>query len=262
MIGYILYFLISVAATLAGSMTGMGGGVIIKPMLDIINEFDVATIGVLSSMTVLSMTLVSVWTQVRQGVVFNLDITIPLAIGSVLGGSIGQYLLVELISVLNNNRLVLLVQNAILGTLVIGVFFYMLNRSKISTLEIKSIVLVVTTGIFLGAVSAFLGIGGGPLNVSLLIILFSLDIKTATICSVIIIMFAQLSNLFQVAANTGFRVYDLSMLLPMIIGATIGGFIGSWLNKRLSEKTIGICFNGVQVLVFVFCIYNIITNLE
>lgn len=57
---YVLYFLIAIGATTVGSLTGMGGGVIIKPLMDVLHGFDVQTIGVLSSLTVFSMSVVSI----------------------------------------------------------------------------------------------------------------------------------------------------------------------------------------------------------
>lgn len=56
-----VYFLIALLATTAGAMTGMGGGVIIKPLLDLLGDYDAATIGVLSALTVFVMSLVSQW---------------------------------------------------------------------------------------------------------------------------------------------------------------------------------------------------------
>ena len=49
---YIIYFLLSLVATTIGSLTGMGGGVIIKPLMDVLGDYDVQTIGVVSSITV------------------------------------------------------------------------------------------------------------------------------------------------------------------------------------------------------------------
>lgn len=60
---YVLYFLIAIGATTVGSLTGMGGGVIIKPLMDVLHGFDVQTIGVLSSLTVFSMSVVSIGKQ-------------------------------------------------------------------------------------------------------------------------------------------------------------------------------------------------------
>ena len=261
MILYIIYFIIAIASTTVGAITGMGGGVIMKPVLDMMKGFDVATISLLSSISVLAMAIVSVLKQIQQKVKIRYNIAIPLALGSVAGGIVGQAMLTAIIEWLDANSKVTAVQNSALAILIIAVFLYMLNKSKIRTLGIVNIFVVVIVGIFLGIISSFLGIGGGPINVALLILIFSFDIKTATICSIITILFAQISKLFSVALSGNHEIYDLSMLPPMLIGAVSGGFIGSWLNKKLTEKTVEICFNGVQIFVFVICIYNIIVNL-
>ena len=51
----LLYFLIALGATTVGALTGMGGGVIIKPLCDVIGTYDAQTIGVLACITVFSM---------------------------------------------------------------------------------------------------------------------------------------------------------------------------------------------------------------
>ncbi len=48
----IVYFLIILFATIVGAGAGMGGGVIIKPTLDLISDYNVVTISFLSSVTV------------------------------------------------------------------------------------------------------------------------------------------------------------------------------------------------------------------
>ena len=63
-----IYFLVALFATSLGSISGMGGGVIIKPFLDAFGQFDAATIGVLSSVTVLTMALVAVGKQFLHNV--------------------------------------------------------------------------------------------------------------------------------------------------------------------------------------------------
>lgn len=94
-----------------------------------------------------------------------------------------------------------------------------------------------------------MGIGGGPINVALLIFVFSFPIKTAAFYSIITILFAQLSKLISIVMGVGFFSFNLSMLPPLIIGAILGGFIGAKLNKMLSEKTLICAFNVVQVMV-------------
>ena len=83
---YILYFLIAIGATTVGSLTGRGGGVIIKPLMDVLHHFDVETIGVLSSITVFSMSVISIGKQILAKAEIPYKIAVPLALGSVLGG--------------------------------------------------------------------------------------------------------------------------------------------------------------------------------
>ena len=112
-----------------------------------------------------------------------------------------------------------------------------------------------------GNVLSFLGIGGEPINVALIIFLFSYTTKTATVCSLVTILFAQISKLAMIAAGAGFEAYDLSIAPVMIVGAIAGGFLGASLNKQFSEKSVERAFNGVQILVLAITVYNIVYNL-
>ena len=58
-----LVFLIAFGASLIGGICGIGGGVIIKPLLDMMGVADVAMVSFLSSCTVLSMALYNVTTS-------------------------------------------------------------------------------------------------------------------------------------------------------------------------------------------------------
>ena len=82
-------FLICLIATTAGGISGVGGGVIIKPLMDVLHGFDVQTIGVLSSLTVFSMSVVSIGKQMLARTKIPFGTAIPLALGSVAGGLLG-----------------------------------------------------------------------------------------------------------------------------------------------------------------------------
>lgn len=56
----ILFFCVSFFASIAGAICGIGGGVIIKPVLDMLGLASVATISFLSGCTVLSMSCYTV----------------------------------------------------------------------------------------------------------------------------------------------------------------------------------------------------------
>ncbi|MCD8352587.1 MAG: hypothetical protein LUC93_18445, partial [Planctomycetaceae bacterium] len=64
----LLYLAIALCSTTAGALTGMGGGVIIKPVIDLVGHYDAASINALSSLTVLIMSVVSVARLWRGGV--------------------------------------------------------------------------------------------------------------------------------------------------------------------------------------------------
>ena len=255
---YVLYFLIAIGATTVGSLTGMGGGVIIKPLMDVLHGFDVQTIGVLSSLTVFSMSVVSIGKQMLARTKIPFGTAIPLALGSVMGGLAGEKLLQVIVDALRANSAVTVVQNVVLS---LAVFLYMKNKSRIPSQELRGVVVSLLVGVFLGICSSFLGIGGGPINVALIIYLFSFDTKTATVCSLVTILFAQISKLTTVALTTGFGVFDLSIAPVMIVGAIAGGFIGASLNKKCSEAAVEKAFNAVQLLVLAISIFNIVRNL-
>ena len=250
---YVLYFLIAIGATTVGSLTGMGGGVIIKPLMDVLHGFDVQTIGVLSSLTVFSMSVVSIGKQMLART--------KIPFGSVMGGLAGEKLLQVIVDALRANSAVTVVQNVVLSLLILAVFLYMKNKSRIPSQELRGVVVSLLVGVFLGICSSFLGIGGGPINVALIIYLFSFDTKTATVCSLVTILFAQISKLTTVALTTGFGVFDLSIAPVMIVGAIAGGFIGASLNKKCSEAAVEKAFNAVQLLVLAISIFNIVRNL-
>lgn len=132
---------------------------------------------------------------------------------------------------------------------------------KIKGKQLRGIPVSLLVGLFLGICSSFLGIGGGPTNVALIIYLYSYDTKTAAICSLITIFFAQVSKLTTVGLTIGFTSYDLKMAPIMVAGAIAGGFIGAALNKRFKVKTVEIAFNAVQMLVLCIAVVNIVRNL-
>lgn len=258
---YVSYFLIAFCATTAGSMTGMGGGVIIKPVLDVLHTFDVQTIGVLSAITVFSMSVVSIGKQLFSRTHIPFSIAVPLALGSVAGGVLGQRLLSAAVNALPLNGLVMVFQNILLSILILAVYLYMKNKDRWKGHCLKGVSVSLLVGVFLGCCSSFLGIGGGPINVALIIYLFSLDTKTATVCSLVTILFAQISKLWTVAMTTGFSVFDLSIAPAMVVGAIVGGTLGATFNKRCRETTVEKAFNAVQLLVLAISLFNIGRNL-
>ena len=90
----VVFFAVSLLASIVGSICGIGGGVIIKPVLDAMNVMSVSCISFLSGCTVLTMSVVSVYKNMRAGKKLNLRIATLLAVGAAVGGVAGKMMFV------------------------------------------------------------------------------------------------------------------------------------------------------------------------
>lgn len=248
----ILYFFIVLAATTAGAIAGVGGGVIIKPALDALGHYNIETIGVLSSAAVLSMAIVSTARRFIQGLRIDLKIVL-LSVGAIAGGIAGKEIFYLLVGSIDAG-IIKILQSTLIALLMVIILF----KNRIPRAHIKSLVVVFLTGLVLGMLASFLGIGGGPVNVAVLFLLFNMDIKKAAVGSIFIILMAQASKIVTISLTGGFTGYDLEMLWYMIPAGITGGLLGSWLHNRISEKAIHILFDVTVGIVIAICVFNII----
>lgn len=253
----IIYFLVALFSTILGSSAGLGGGIIIKPVLDSLGNYALPTINLLSSSTIFIMSIVTVFYQLKKKDKINPKNTIVVATGSVVGGIIGQKLMSFILSKDINIGLINNIQSIIIIILLISVFLYMRNKDNIKSYKINNILAIGLLGLFLGAISAFLGIGGGPINVAAFTILFSMTANEAARNSILVIFFSQGSKIISIAVTTGFSSYNLDMLPYMLVGGVLGGIIGYKINKAASEKSIIKIFNSVTLSIILLNLYNI-----
>ena len=87
--------IISLFATTLGAISGVGGGIIIKPVYDALSGLDVATINFMSGCTVLSMSIVSLIKSRNSGVKLDKIKSTTLALGAAVGGVLGKSILEE-----------------------------------------------------------------------------------------------------------------------------------------------------------------------
>ena len=137
----IIIVLIAFLATVIGSISGIGGGVIIKPVMDAISGLNMSTISFLSGNTVLAMTIISLLKSAKEPIKPEAGLAIPLSLGAVFGGIVGKSLFSFVQSVASNNAGVGLVQNIIMIILTVTVFFYIQNKAKITTINVKNPIL-------------------------------------------------------------------------------------------------------------------------
>lgn len=132
-------------------------------------------------------------------------------------------------------------------------------KKRIKGLHVKNVPVILLSGILLGLFSAFLGIGGGPINLVLLYILFSLGLKEAAFGSLFVIAVSQTASLILTIAMgiPSFNAYDL---VAMILGGVGGGLIGSAVLKRISVNKAEMVYIVMIVAIIGICIFNIVRS--
>lgn len=258
MLKELLYFLICLFATTVGATSGLGGGIIIKPMMDALSGLSVSTISFLSGTTLLAMSTVSLLSSRKSGIKVDKTRGTLLAIGAAVGGVAGKQVFNLLKSAAANDGLIGVIQSAFMIVLTLGVLAYMLNKKRIRTHSVQSPAVCALIGLVLGMLSAFLGIGGGPINMMVLYYLFSMDTKTAALNSIYIIFFAQLTSLLSTLILRKVPDFAWTTLIVMGIGGVAGGLIGRKLAHRLSVRHTDLLFNTMLIVITGICLYNLV----
>lgn len=258
----LLYFMISLFSSTVGGICGVGGGIVIKPMLDALGNMSVSSISFLSGCTVLSMSVVSVLRNRKARGLLEFGTSTPLALGAVVGGILGKYAFECIKSVFRNENRLGAIQAGFLFSVLLVALLYAVFENYIHTFAVKNIVCCCAIGMVLGSISAFLGIGGGPINLSVLGFFFSMNTKKAAANSLYIIMFSQLSSLFQTFFSHSVPTVEIFILILMIIGAILGGFIGNRIQRTISARSISRLFVIFTLVVMVLDLRNLICFIQ
>lgn len=255
---YLIFFIVCFGASVVGAICGIGGGVIIKPVLDSLGVLDVTAISFLSGCTVLSMTTYSVLKNKMSGESHvSMKTGFPLAIGAVAGGLIGKWLFSYVKSLNSEMNKVGAVQALCLLIVTLVTLIYTIYKEKVNTYHVDNIMSCILIGLFLGILSSFLGIGGGPVNLVVLFFFFSMSTKIAAENSLYIIFFSQTASLVSTVATGSIPEIHMSILVLMVIGGIAGGICGRAINKKINEKTVDKLFIVLMVVMIMINIYNI-----
>ena len=255
MIGAV-YFVVILLACILGAVVGLGGGVFIRPIFDTIGYHGMTDIQFFSSSAILSMAVVSTYKKMMDGTEIDKGKVILISIGALIGGVFGDLALQGVLSVTQADSLTQRIQ-AICTAVVLLISILLTVKSNIRY-EVKSRGLSFVFGTLLGGIAVFLGIGGGPLNVPLMMIFFGLSIKVAAAYSIIIVFFSHLSRIITIGWTVGFYGFDLLMLAYIIPAAVIGGLVGARFSKILSDESVKKMFIAAIATVILLNIINAI----
>ena len=84
-----IYSVIIFTATFLGALVGLGGGVIIKPLLDVIGQDSIDVVNFISTCAVFSMSISSSVKHIRAKTEIDFRRMISISVGAVIGGICG-----------------------------------------------------------------------------------------------------------------------------------------------------------------------------
>ena len=263
---YLLVLAVSFFACTVGAICGIGGGIIIKPVLDATGVADVATINFLSGCTVLAMTLYSVIkmrvaaARAPEGAdtaVAGGKTDTALAVGAAVGGLLGKELFSLTARLFEDPNMAGAVQASLLLLITLGTLVYTVNKERIPTRTVTSLAACGVIGLVLGACSSFLGIGGGPINLVVLFYFFTMATKRAAASSLYIILFSQVTSTVSTLLTTGAPDVSPLLLAAMVVSGILGGIVGRAVNSKIDEHTVDKLFIGLMVLIVLINAFNI-----
>lgn len=254
----IIFLAVSFAASLIGAICGVGGGIIIKPILDAFGIMSVSSISFLSGCTVLAMSIISVYKNIKNNKNSNMNFKIStlLGIGASIGGVLGSRIFQNLKLAFNNDNKVGAIQAFVLIIITIATLIYLRNTERIETIKVENAYLCILIGLSLGLVSAFLGIGGGPINLVILSYFFSMKTKIAAVNSLYIIMFSQTTSFLNVLISKNIPEFNINVLIIMILGGIVGGLVGNKINRNISHNKVDKLFMYLIFIIISINIYN------
>lgn len=224
-------------ATFLGNIAGIGGGIIMKPAFDAFNVFSASMVGFYSSFIVLSTTSVSCYMSYKDKSLKIDNKIINIMIGSFLGGYIGNRLL-EITFNNYGDNITNIIQSSLLILILCFVIYGYYHEIKYQSPITNNTIFISIIGLTLGLVSTYLGIGGGPLNILVFISIFHMDIKEATVCSILTIFVAQVINVITYLLTIDINNVQWLTLILMIVIGIIGGIYGKKVMRKLEDKQI------------------------
>lgn len=261
---------IGLAAGTVGSLIGLGGGIIIVPMLlnidHFLSAFSTVPIHVAVGTSLITIVFSSLSSTLSYHKQKRIDYKsgILFLIGSVPGSLLGTYIN----SLLNTERFTLFFG---IFLICISVFLFVSSKLNKKSKEVHkgiirtytndegkaytysySLPLAISLSICIGIVSGLFGIGGGILLVPMMAFLFGFPPQLAVATSMFVVMFTTLGSSISYITLGEVNFYYILLLIP---GAWFGGKIGAYINQKLKTETIAlilrlvVLFYGIKLII-------------
>lgn len=215
-------------AAVFGALAGLGGGFLIVPLLRLVFGVSPEFATAASLLFVFANTMAASIAFLRRGVVDvrrGLIITAAGIPTSVLGAWV-----IKLLSAPDFD----IVYGVFLVT--VGVMIFVRRNAEPKPREMSprnQLLSEIGTGLFVGFMSSFFGIGGGIVLVPLMLVLFRHAVHAVAATSAFVVM---LTSPTGVVAHAMYGHFELLLALPLAVGGFIGGSIGARMAKRFHAR--------------------------
>lgn len=269
----IIVFASATTAGLVGSLTGLGGGVILIPLLTLVFKVDIHYAIGTSLISVIATSSGAAAAYVKEGITnIRLGMFLELAttIGAVAGAFLAAYLSTSVIAIVFGIVLFISAMTSFIQqeekihtTPVDKLSVKLKLNSSFPTQkgEQRYAVNNVTGGFLMmniaGIISGLLGIGSGALKVIAMDKIMQIPFKVSTTTS---------NFMIGVTAAASAGVYlkrgyiDPGLSMPVVLGVLLGAFIGTKILFAAKTKTLKILFAIVVLILAAEMIYNGLTH--
>ena len=241
------------------SNLGVGGGVLYVPLLLSLTALPMKEVVPLSLLFAMATSISATANHHRKGLV-DFKLGIALACGAIIGAIIGARF--TLMAAGNIVKLMFAVALIIVAIKMLTEIYRENKGMKKTTTRIKKVskekmLMGSSFSIVTGFLSGSLGIGGGAVNVPLLIYLFKVKARRAIGTSSFIIIPTAAMGFSTFVFSAGKIDYSLAIILVPVV--LIGAFIGSrWGLESLRTPTVKILFAFVLLLAAVKMFFSIL----
>jgi uncharacterized membrane protein YfcA len=268
-----LLFFGAVAAGLLGSITGLGGGVVLIPLLTIVFKVDIHYAIGTSLISVIATSSGAAAAYVKEGI-SNIRIGMFLELATTLGAIIGAFVAIYTQTYLIAIVFGVVLLFTVLSSSLIKREFKMPDHSSKFALwlrlnssyptaegETKYNVVNVIGGfgmmLIAGIMSGLLGIGSGALKVLAMDNIMRIPFKVSTTTSnfMIGVTAAASAGLYL---NRGY--IDPGLSFPVVLGVLGGAFMGSKILVKADTKILRWVFTAVITILGIEMIYNGLTH--
>jgi uncharacterized protein len=238
--------LIGLVAGFFSGLFGVGGGIIIVPLLTLVLGFGQRLASGTSLTAILPTAVAGSVGYLLQGQV-NWGVAIALAVGAIAGSLVGSWLLQRI-----SQGVLRWMFIAFQVVMAVRLFFLVPERDADLTLDLPTAALLVALGVVTGILSGLLGVGGGVIVVPALMVFFGMGDLVAKGTSLIMMIPTSITGTIANVRRGNADVRTALTIGAFAIPASFGGVaLAVWLPPLLGSILFGLLllFTAAQLAV-------------